>query len=503
MSCAAPARRAARNSPSASQTRPLRNPPAASPRLARLLPAPVARLALLLFGCAALLAGCGAPAPPEPLPADRLVVAVRQGPATWTSGPDGQPQGFEHDLVARFAEEAKLPMVVVPARNAEDLAATLAQGKAHLGLGGLYRTRNGTPPTDTQSQPLALAWTAGFHPVEPVVVYQRDGFKPRNWADLSGAHVAYLSVGGFDAGIDALAQANPGVRFVRVDLPGAEALIAGVSDGRIDYAIVSSMQAAIARNVYLNFEVAFRAGPGHELAWLVPDTHADLRARLDAFIAKSKRDGFLARLADRYFGHGQEVQRVDAGVFQERIRRQLPEYRRLFVDAQSDSGLDWRLIAAVAYQESQWDPLATSETGVRGFMQLTEDTARHLGVNDRLDARQSVMAAARYLRDLKAKLPQRIQEPDRTWLALAAFNVGLGHLEDARVLAQRQKLDPDHWRDVKQALPLLAQPEFYEQAKLGYARGGMPVAFVDRVRTYYDILLRHEAPQQPRLRSGN
>jgi len=471
--------------------------------LARLLPAPVARLAFLPLACAALVAGCGSPAPPEPLPADRLVVAVRHGPATWTSGPDGKPQGFEHDLVARFAEEAGLPMVVVPARNADELAAILVKGKAHVGVGGLYRTRNGAPPTDAKAQTLALAWTTGLHPVEPVVVYPRDGFKPRGWADLDGAEVAYLPVAGFDAGIDALAQANPRVRFARVDLPGADALIAGVSDGRLDFAIVSSMQAAIARNIYLNFEVAFRAGPGHELAWLVPDAHADLHRKLDEFIAKARRSGFLARLADRYFGHGQEVQRVDAGVFQERIRNQLPEFRRLFQEAQAESGLDWRLIAAVAYQESQWDPLATSETGVRGFMQLTEETARHLGVTDRLDARQSVLAAARYLRDLKGKLPPRIEEPDRTWLALAAFNIGAGHLEDARVLAQRQKLDPDHWRGVKQALPLLAQPEFYEQAKLGYARGGMPVAFVDRVRTYYDILLRQEAPQQPRLRAGN
>src|SRR5205085_9921398 len=124
------------------------------------------------------------------------------------------------------------------------------------------------------------------------------------------------------------------------------------------------------------------------------------------------------------------------------------------------------------------DPQATSETGVRGFMQITEETARHLGVVDRLDPKVSIHAAARYLRALKDKLPARIQEPDRTWLALAAFNIGLGHLEDARVLAQRQKLNPDLWTDVKKVLPLLAEPDYYETAKLGYARGGMPVAFV-------------------------
>ena len=195
-----------------------------------------------------------------------------------------------------------------------------------------------------------------------------------------------------------------------------------------------------------------------------------------------------------------QFQRIDAGGLQERMRTLLPQYVPLFREAQEATGIEWRLLAAIAYQESQWDPSATSETGVRGLMQLTEDTARHLGVSDLLDPAQSVLGAARYLRDLKEKLPARIPEPDRTWLALAAFNIGLGHLEDARVLAQKQKLNPDLWSDVKKALPLLALPEYYDQAKHGYARGGMPVAFVDRVRGYYDVLLAQQPAQQPRLR---
>jgi len=221
-----------------------------------------------------------------------------------------------------------------------------------------------------------------------------------------------------------------------------------------------------------------------------------LRADIDAFFARMRRDGSLARLAEKYFAPYREVRRIDAGVFHERIRSMLPQYRRQFQAAQEATGIEWRLLAAIAYQESQWDPFATSETGVRGFMQLTEDTARHLGVADRLDSSASIMAAARYIRDLKAKLPARITEPDRTWLALAAFNIGAGHLEDARVLAQRQKLNPDVWSDVRQALPLLALPEHYELAKNGYARGGMPVVFVDRVRAFHDILLRQAPPRR-------
>jgi membrane-bound lytic murein transglycosylase F len=434
------------------------------------------------------------------LPPDKLVVAVRSGPAGWQIGPDGLPHGFEHDLIVQFAAEHKLPLITLPVETAAMLATKLVTGEAHIGLGGLYRPADAVPPHAVDGTPMPLDWTAGFHAVEPVVIFGSDGFRPKGWSDLKGAVVGYIASTGLDAEVPRLQREHPDVRFMPLDLPSADALIARVNEGRVDFALVSSLQAAIARNVHLNFDIGFGVGTRLELAWLVPTQNDKLRAKLDAFFGKARKSGLIERLAQRYFGHSREVRRTDAGVFHDRIRTVLPDYRKLFLEAQEATGIEWRLLAAVAYQESQWEPLATSETGVRGFMQLTEETARHLGVNDRMDPRASILGAARYLRDLKARLPARIPEPDRTWLALAAFNIGLGHLEDARVIAQRQKLDPDLWQDVKQALPLLALPEHYEKAKLGYARGGMPVAFVDRVRGYYDILLRHEPAHSPRLR---
>jgi len=455
-------------------------------------------LAIVAFG---LLPGCR-PAP-APLPEDELVVIVFPGPTSWHDGPTGEPRGFEHDLLTGFAAHAKLPVRVVTAKDRGDLAARLAAGEAHLGLGSLYRPPDAAPPTGPDGKPLPLAWSEGFYPVAPMIVYASDGFRPRNWKDLSGASVAYLESARLDAGLGSVRAAHPDVRFVPTTLPTTDALIAQVSDGGVDYALVTSLNVAVARNIYLGVDVAFAAGPKLDIAWLLPIGQERLRKRVDAFLNDARRSGLVARLADRYFGHEKSLPRPDAGVFQERIRNLLPDYRKLFFEAQEATGVEWRLLAAIAYQESQWDPLATSETGVRGLMQLTEETARHLGVADRLDARASVLGAARYLRDLKSRLPERIGEPDRTWLALAAFNIGLGHLEDARVLAQKQKLNPDLWTDVKKALPLLALPEYYEQAKLGYARGGMPVVFVDRVRGYYDVLLKHEAPHQPRLRAAS
>ena len=477
---------------------------------------PFHRALLLLAGLAIAIAIALFPSVQGPRPlstpeeAQELIVLVRPGPAFYFPGPDGDLTGFDVDLARRFAAEKRLPLRFALADSTAQVMAAIASGEAHIGAGGLYR-----PPSSTEAaaaaapaktaEPTAgeattdVLWTTGVVSAQPVLIYNRDGYKPANWGDLDGETVAFVADAGFESDIAATREIHPGIRWESLALPSVAALIAQVSDGTVGYAIVGSLAASLAHNVYVDFEVAFPAGRKREVAWVVPSRFDDLRQELDRFLARLRRDGTLARLTDRYLPDPRQIQRVDASVLQERMRTVLPQYLHLFHDAQEKSGIEWRLLAAIAYQESQWDPAATSPTGVRGIMQITEDTARHLGVRDLLDPAQNVVAAGRYLHELKAKLPPRIHDPDRTWLALAAFNIGLGHLEDARILAQKQKLDPDLWSDVKKVLPLLAIPEYYQQAKLGYARGGMPVAFVDRVRGYYDVLLAHAPAHRPRL----
>ena len=457
-----------------------------------------ARLAALAL--AAIVAACGVSELPSPEEAQTLVVAVRPGPASWFPGPDGTIQGIDHDLIERFAREKDVPLTVVTVSDAGALIERVVAGEAHVGIGGLFRPRYVKPPVEKGRTHPPLLWTSGYETAEAVVVYARDAFRPRSLKDLAAADVAYVESSGIESVLSQVRRDHPEIRWVPMKASSADALLAAVDEGKVDFAVVSSIDAAVGRNIHLDVDVAFPLGAKRELAWAVGGRYPELAREIDAFLARMRNDGTLARLSERYFAPRGEVARLDAEVFMERLRTSLPAWKPMFVAAQEATGIDWRLIAAVAYQESQWDPGATSETGVRGFMQLTEDTARHLGVSDRTDPRQSVVAAARYLRDLKEKLPKRIVEPDRTWFALAAFNIGLGHLEDARVQAQRDRLDPDRWRDVRQALPLLALPEYYEKARLGYARGGMPVAFVDRVRAYYDILLRTQDAHQPRLR---
>jgi membrane-bound lytic murein transglycosylase F len=350
---------------------------------------------------AALLTGACAPAPaPAPSPeGNALIVVVRPGPTTWFAGAGGVPTGLDHDLIQRFADEQKLPLMIVVADSAGAVMARVQRGQAHIGTGGLS-----APEVDARSRAGTVLWTEGYHRVEPVLIYNTGGFKPASWRDLDGATVTYAKHTGLDAQLAEVRAVHPEVRWKAVDPPSPDALIAQVSDGIIDYGIVASSDAAAMRNVYLDVDVAFPAGRSRDLAWAVAPSQPALREAIDRFFERLRRDGSLARYADRYF-RSEDIQRVDAGVFQERIGSTLPQYRPYFHEAQMQSGIEWRLLAAVAYQESQWDPLATSETGVRGLMQLTEDTALRLGVTDRLDPRASALGGARYLRTLKDKLP--------------------------------------------------------------------------------------------------
>ena len=372
-----------------------------------------------------LLLGACEPARREPLPVRQLVVAVRAGPRLGRRARTASRAAWSMTWSRSFAAQSKRPIVVVPVANANELAPSSPRAP-RTGLGGLYRAANPVAPRNADGTPMPLAWTAGFHAVDTVVTIRpadtgrKLGRSRRCQGRLSRLHR-------LDDEVARLSRQWPDIRFEPGSLPAADALIERVSEGEVDYALVGSAGVR-RRNVYLEFDVASRPGPKAELAWLFP--RGCRLKRASTHLSTEKKSG-LMRGSPALLGTNARSCGPDAALFQERVRTVLALFRKHFFEAQEATGVEWRLLAAIAYQESQWDPVATSETGVRGFMQLTEETARHLGVADRLDPRESILGAARYLRDLKSRLPARIGEPDRTWLALAAFNIGLGHLEQA------------------------------------------------------------------------
>jgi membrane-bound lytic murein transglycosylase F len=231
------------------------------------------------------------------------------------------------------------------------------------------------------------------------------------------------------------------------------------------------------------------------MAWAMPaNASPALVETVTGFLERARAEGLIDRLEDRYFGHIERLDQTDISAFVDRMQTRLPRYIPFFKAAEADTGVDWRLLAAIAYQESQWDAFATSFTGVRGLMMLTDDTATRMGVRDRLDPAQSIMGGARYYALIRESIDEDVPEPDRSWMAVAAYNLGLGHLRGARQIARSMKRDNSTWISMRGVLPLLSRPSFARRLKAGPARGGEAVIMTENVRAFYDILQRLDSP---------
>lgn len=428
-----------------------------------------------------------------PLPrfsdAGELVVLTRNSPTTRYLDADGNFIGLEHDLVELFARDLGVPVRYVEVDAYAGVLPRLERGQGHMAAAGL---------SITPQRARRFLFSPSYMDVQQVLVYNSTQPRPHNLKELESKRIEVVSDSSGAEQLRALSPRIPKLDLAEISTLNPEDLLLRVSEGNAAYAVAGSHIVDVARNFYPNIAKGMAIGNTEKLAWAFPrDGDPLLVRRAREFFARIATDGTLKRLMDRYYGHVKRLDRSDLDNLFDAIRTRLPDYRPVFQEAQQVTGLDWRFIAALAFQESHWDPLATSPTGVRGMMMLTSSTADRLGVKDRLDPRQSIVAGARYFVDLRDSLPDRIAEPDRTWMALAAYNQGLGHLEDGRVLTQRLGLNPDIWIDIKKALPLLSRSDFYVTLKHGFARGGEAVVLTENVRTYYDILMRLEEPLRP------
>ncbi|HKJ88004.1 MAG TPA: membrane-bound lytic murein transglycosylase MltF, partial [Gammaproteobacteria bacterium] len=284
------------------------------------------------------------------------------------------------------------------------------------------------------------------------------------------------------------AAGHPDLRWQETSNLDTEALLRQVWKRKIDCTVADSTIVDINRRYFPELITPFNLSKDQPLAWALPASSADLEEAIADWLGRFRSDGRLADLREKYYGFFKMFDYVDTRVYIRRIDKRFPKFRTYFRRAAEKNDLPYTLIAAQGYQESQWRAHAKSPTGVRGIMMLTRTTARALGVTNRLDPRQSIFGGAKYLARMKERFSDKVDEPDRTWLALAAYNLGRAHLHDAQKLAREQSLNPHRWRSLKKVLPLLAKKQYYRHLKYGYARGTEPVRYVRRIRDYRLVL---------------
>ncbi|GAB2778871.1 membrane-bound lytic murein transglycosylase MltF [Halomonas shantousis] len=417
---------------------------------------------------------------------DFIQVFTRNTPTTYYEGRRG-PTGFEYELVRRFADHLGVSLAINSQSNIEGVLQAVRQGQADLGAAAL--------PLDPTLP--GIRYSRAILDLQPLVVYRRGLPPPQSVEDLLKLDIGVISGSGASLVLREAQAQWPDLSWRETANLEVADLLEMVEAGDLDAAVIYAHQFKLNRLFFPGVENAFVLGEPLSLAWAFPETVGlGLLEEANRFLDTLQANGTLAQLIERYFGHDDYLEYVGARLFIQHVQGRLPKYAELFREAARNTGFDWKLLAALGYQESHWRPKATSPTGVRGLMMLTLPTAEQMGVDNRLDPRQSIDGGARYLRSIEERLQAEIPEPDRLWMALAAYNVGLGHLYDAQKIAEMRGGDPYAWADVREALPLLQKREWYSRVRHGYARGGEPVIYVRNIRRYYEILNYVDRSQQ-------
>jgi len=444
---------------------------------------------LLKLACA-ILFSCTITSCSKPLSAlekvrnhNELVVLTRVDPTTYFIDETGT-HGFEYELASLFAKHLNVNIRFALPDQFHHILQLSSHKNADFAAAGL---------SVTPQRKKTLKFTQPYYTVTQQLIYHYRTFRPKNIKQLNSPFFEVLAGSSHAENLRRLKKTTPKLSWIEAYDTNVFELLSMTNDHLLDYTIADSNQFRMVRGKFPQLNVAFNIAKPEQIAWAFPKNDDNsLYDEAAKFLNQLKAEGTLEQLQDKHFGYSKNLNYVSILTFRQHAQTRLPQLIDFFHAAAKKYNLDWKLLAAVAYQESHWNPAAVSPTGVKGIMMLTHATAKQMKVADRRDPEQSIDGGAHYLATRIKKIPDRIKEPDRTWLALTSYNIGLGHLEDARIITQTQGANPDKWVDVKQHLPLLSKKQWYQKTKHGYARGNEPVTYVTNVREYIKMLTHLE-----------
>lgn len=438
------------------------------------------RLLLLLLSASFFLSACGQNDTLETILASGVIRVMTRNNAHCYYTYRGQEMGLEYDLAKAFADFLGVELDLAVAKSTDRLLHSLRKGQTDVGAASMTITRPRSKIAD---------FSRPYLKVEQTIVTHRKHSRLKNVKDLAGKTVYVRPRTAHENSLRALKRQGLPVKIKKSWNLNEEALIQAVAEGRINVIMVDSHVALLNRRYYPDIRIAFSLGEPQHIAWAVKKGEKTLLNKVNEFFEVMDQNGTIDEIYKRYNTNVDRFDPFDIKTFLERIETRLPQYENTIKQAAEAHDFDWRLIAALIYQESQFNPWAKSFAGAKGLMQLTEQAAREMGVANRLNPRESITGGVRYLKKLH-DLYDNAEEPDRTLIALAAYNVGKAHIIDARRIAETKGLNPNKWSALEKTLPLLRRPQYYNQSTYGYCQGTQPVFHVREILTYYDILKR-------------
>ncbi len=391
---------------------------------------------------------------------------------------EGKPTGFEYDLALEFAKYLKVELdVVTPGWN--NLFAYLDQDMGDFIAAGISIT---TQRLDD------AAFSIPYMTIQQRVIHHNLIFGPKNIEDLKFRTFHVRRDTSYHYRLEQIEASGIALNYILHDNVPTEELIAMVNRREIRFTIADSNIALLNQRYYPDIRIGIPIQKRESLAWAVRKNDADMIAEINRFFLHANENGILKNITDKYYENTQDFDVYEIKKFHERIKTRLPKYKRVIMEESKKYGFDWRLVAAVVYQESHFDPRAKSDTNVRGLMQVTQATAQEMGITDRHDPVQSIKAGIGYLNKMYQKFSNLKDAYQRMLFSLASYNIGYGHVQDALKIARKKGIDPNTWQTLKTCLPLLSKTKYVKTAKHGYAKGWEPVHYVERILTYFDIL---------------
>lgn len=409
-------------------------------------------------------------------------VALLNAPTTYYIGASG-PQGFEYELLNAYAKHLGAKLNITTANTVKE-AIELSKRK------DIYITSASLAKTPKRKK--SFNFGPSYFEVQEQVICNRsmlgsDRF-PRDVEDLAGLKITVGEETSYSETIKSLQKDGYDINATFTSDFSTEELLEQVANHEIDCTIADSNIYALNLRYFPEIIQAFTISGREQLAWVLADGSKELEADMYEWLNSYNQSGAMAELKDHHYSYILFFDYYNTTMFYKRVKSRLPKFKKYFVDTGKRYGIPWTLLAAISYQESHWNPRAKSFTGVRGLMMLTKTTAKMLGVKNRLDPLQSIVGGARHIKQMIKQVPDEVEGENRLKFALAAYNVGMGHITDAQELAKKFGLNQNVWNDLKRVLPLLSQKKYYKSLKYGYARGSEPVKYVDSIYDYRDIL---------------